>query len=111
MNLDLETNPFIGFWNQQLINNTGSTARDHLAKDRNWMQWARLSSNLSVLGVLLSLRSSWPSNSNPNPGRADEPISIIFFVVSILSILVGLLEYSHVHSQMSQNKVIAHSSP
>lgn len=111
MTINVETNPSVRFFAEEIIPNTGSTARDHLAKDRNWMQWSRLGSNLSVIGILLCLRASWPSLPDNRAGSADWPIGIVFFVVSLLSIIVGVLEYWHVHSQMAQNKLIAHSGP
>ncbi|OAV91146.1 hypothetical protein, variant [Puccinia triticina 1-1 BBBD Race 1] len=45
-----------------IIPNDGSTARDHLGRDRTWMQWIRL----STLLVLVSLATciSFPSDSD-----------------------------------------------
>ncbi|KAG0139660.1 hypothetical protein CROQUDRAFT_666169 [Cronartium quercuum f. sp. fusiforme G11] len=91
-----------------IITNTGSTARDHLAKDRNWMQWIRLGANLSLVGILACSRS-WKWSIEQQVEVSGWPVGLLFFGVSLLAIVVGGVEYCQVHAQMARNLGIAQS--
>ncbi|KAM0754415.1 hypothetical protein T439DRAFT_376899 [Meredithblackwellia eburnea MCA 4105] len=79
------------------IKNEGSTARDFLARERNWLSWVKLSVTLFVISAALLLRFSFSEDEIPNwEASAEKPLGILFFCSAWSSLLVGIFTlYSH----------------
>ncbi|PLW12649.1 hypothetical protein PCANC_04697 [Puccinia coronata f. sp. avenae] len=105
-----------------VIPNEGSTARDHLTRDRTWMQWIRLSSLLVMVSLATCITFPYKhSAKNDNDDDGDEsqderdlkdyrnPFAIAFLALSIALPLLGLFEYFSIHHSMSLKKGIVQS--
>ncbi|KAA1067535.1 hypothetical protein PGT21_008507 [Puccinia graminis f. sp. tritici] len=100
------------FGSSLVIPNEGSTARDHLGRDRTWMQWIRL----STLLVLVSLATciSFPFDFDDHDDETQKnnhhhrqhlnPFAVTFLVLSVLLPLLGFFEYLSTHHAMSMKR-------
>src|SRR5690606_7665565 len=72
-----------------LYTNSGSTARDVLANERNWMSWLRLSLFLNVLTIAMALNFQLKSSPTPLEKRMSLPLGIILWVLSAAALVAG----------------------
>lgn len=88
-----------------IISNDGSTARDHLGRDRTWMQWIRLSTLLVLVSLTTSINFRIGSDSQDDhdhqSSRFSKQFAVIFISLSVLLVLLGFFEYCSVHRTMS----------
>ncbi|ORZ03921.1 hypothetical protein BCR43DRAFT_484180 [Syncephalastrum racemosum] len=86
-----------------IVPNKGSTARDILAVERNFLTFFRLGSTLAVIGftILLKFRLPTVDEGGDVDDRDDDwsneelrrPIGIIFVAIGFLSVLVAIGKY------------------
>ncbi|SCZ93086.1 BZ3500_MvSof-1268-A1-R1_Chr6-2g08452 [Microbotryum saponariae] len=76
----------------RLIPNEGSTARDYLARERNFLSWIKLSSVLSIISaaILLHLSLGGVKEVPQFALNAAVPLSILFFIAAFSSLFVGI---------------------
>ncbi|ORY74286.1 hypothetical protein BCR35DRAFT_306737 [Leucosporidium creatinivorum] len=80
------------FGSSLLVENRGSTARDYLARERNWLSWVKLSTTLAVISAAMLLRFQFGEQIKvPGYEVASEiPLGILFSIAAGASLLVGV---------------------
>ncbi|OBZ85380.1 hypothetical protein A0J61_06577 [Choanephora cucurbitarum] len=83
-----------------LVSNNASMARDHLANERNWLTWFRLSCTLIILGFTVLLQFRLPEEDEKEEIHimkpvdfTSKPIGFIFVTIGIACFLVGVGKY------------------
>lgn len=108
---------------------SSSSARDFLARERNFFSWLRLSCLLAILSASLILQLQLPDTAHSSSHfhqdphrrrrrRADEPplswsdlpidtktFAAIFFVLSLLSLTTGLIDYLGAERELEKEQV------
>lgn len=114
-----------------LIDNEGSTCRDRLARDRNWMQWVRLrsftpgfltdtgrwqirlSTTLAAVATALLLRFRFDDESDDQTPRIGQgiqfPLGCVFFSVAVCAVGAGFVEHWVVSKRMARNMAFVES--
>ncbi|CAK7221147.1 hypothetical protein SCUCBS95973_004397 [Sporothrix curviconia] len=76
-----------------LFENTSSDARDGLANERTFLSYLRLSMTMAVVAVAIVLSFHLKSQPSPLELRMARPLGIIFWLLSILTLFVGVANY------------------
>lgn len=98
---------------------SSSSARDFLARERNFFSWLRLSCLLSILSASLLLQLQLPDTAreySPHKRRTEPvdwdhlPLSTkvfagVFFALSILSLVTGLVDYLGAERELEKEQV------
>ncbi|KAF8334194.1 uncharacterized protein EI90DRAFT_521650 [Cantharellus anzutake] len=86
------------------IRNVGSTARDFCAIERNYLSHARLGLLLSLLSSSILLRSRLSSQTDNSVGftEAAVPLSSVYFIASLCTVITGWYAYEESGRQMKQ---------
>lgn len=100
---------------------SSSSARDFLARERNFFSWLRLSCLLAILSASLILQLQLPdsvhSSSHPRRRHSHTPVDWenlplaskafagIFFVLSLLALATGLADYLSAERQLEKEQV------
>ncbi|KAI8337793.1 hypothetical protein BD560DRAFT_413126 [Blakeslea trispora] len=82
-----------------LVSNNASMARDHLANERNWLTWLRLSCTLTILGFTVLLQFRLPEEETGMKmmmkpvDLTSKPIGYIFVAIGVACFIVGVGKY------------------
>ncbi|BGP01169.1 hypothetical protein NBRC10513v2_002121 [Rhodotorula toruloides] len=98
-------------WGRLIIPNDGSTARDYLARERNFLSWIKLSSTLAVLSAALLIRFQFGSQVQlPEwEQKAQVPLGILFFIACIASLVIGTTTFYRSQSGYAQHKAFVYA--
>ncbi|POY72562.1 hypothetical protein BMF94_4389 [Rhodotorula taiwanensis] len=97
-------------WGSHLIPNQGSTARDYLARERNFMSWIKLTVSLAVISVALLVRFQFGSGTLPEwEQRGQMPLGILFFVASLGSLVSAILTFYRSQSGYARHKAFVYA--
>ncbi|GAA5934904.1 DUF202 domain-containing protein [Sporobolomyces koalae] len=99
-------------WKRPLvIANEGSTARDFLARERNFLSWVKVTLYLLVISAALLLRFQLGrEGSIPQVElNADTPLGVLFFVAALCTIAIGTSGYFGVTKSYFQKKGFAYA--
>lgn len=80
-----------------VVDNAGSTARDHLANERTFLAWVRTALGLIGLGVLLAKLVQ-------TQGKAAEVAGLALVAFGSVFLLYSLARYRRVATQLEQGK-------
>ncbi|KAK9695811.1 hypothetical protein K7432_012787 [Basidiobolus ranarum] len=86
--------PYVG-WESLILENRGSTARDHLANERTYLAWFRTSFTLIGL-CCASLQHFDPDGIITKPGKSHKyrtELGIIMTILTFTCIAIPLLKY------------------
>ncbi|GAA5859985.1 hypothetical protein JCM8547_003045 [Rhodosporidiobolus lusitaniae] len=120
----------------KLILNEGSTARDYLARERNFLSWIKLTATLAIISASLLIRfrfghgqdeeerPRWevdaeipvhPCSSSParvaaylQRGR-DAQLGILFFAACVASLVIGTHSFYSSHSAYRKRKAFVYA--
>jgi len=89
-----------------LLENKGSTARDHLANERTFLAWLRTSLAFASLGIAITqlFRLSSPIVADPRIKRTAKPLGATFIVVAAIVLFLGVRRYFHSQNLLTQGK-------
>ncbi|BGP23205.1 DUF202 domain protein [Rhodotorula toruloides] len=98
-------------WGRIIIPNDGSTARDYLARERNFLSWIKLSSTLAVLSAALLIRFQFGSQVQlPDwEEKAQVPLGILFFIACMASLVIGTITFYRSQSGYAQLKAFVYA--
>ncbi|KAJ9053988.1 hypothetical protein DSO57_1019167 [Entomophthora muscae] len=93
-----------------LLENKGSTARDHLANERTFLAWLRTSLALVTIGVAITqinkLTPSKPKDPDSLRKEIEQRFQLVlgtFYMCSgILFVLFGLTRYFYIQTQLTR---------
>ena len=77
-----------------LIPNTASTTRDHLANERTFLSWLRLSIYLSIVSIAIILSFHLRTAPTSIEKRIALPLGLIFWVLSLACLGSGAANYA-----------------
>ncbi|ORX90533.1 hypothetical protein K493DRAFT_317913 [Basidiobolus meristosporus CBS 931.73] len=86
--------PYVG-WESLILENRGSTARDHLGNERTYLAWFRTSFTLFGL-CCASLQHFDPDGFSTGPGKTHQyrvEIGVTMAVLTFVCIVVPLIKY------------------
>ncbi|GAA5887255.1 hypothetical protein JCM6882_002464 [Rhodosporidiobolus microsporus] len=97
-------------WGTTLVLNEGSTTRDYLARERNFLSWVKLCGFLALISASLLIRFQFGKTvSTPNwQVEAEIPLGILFFVATIGSLFIGSTTFFTSATGYSQNKAFVY---
>ncbi|KAL2869204.1 DUF202 domain-containing protein [Aspergillus lucknowensis] len=84
------TRPWFG---ALLFENSTSDARDHCANERTFLSWLRLSMYLGIVSIALIISFHFQSQPSGLERRMSLPMGIIFWALSLVSLVNGLANY------------------
>ncbi|MCJ1313357.1 hypothetical protein MMC25_007035 [Agyrium rufum] len=76
-----------------LLNNIASTTRDHLANERTFLSWLRLSIYLSVVSIAILLSFHLRNAPTPLEKKIALPLGLTFWVLAIACLGSGVMNY------------------
>ncbi|GAA96887.1 uncharacterized protein L969DRAFT_103692 [Mixia osmundae IAM 14324] len=95
------------------IDNEGSTARDYLARERNFLGWLKLSVTLVVIGTAFILHfnlGGYSSDGGVMLSRAEgKVLSILFYVLAFVCVVAGVSGHLKITSDLRAHKGFAQS--
>ncbi|GAA5976767.1 hypothetical protein JCM10908_005625 [Rhodotorula pacifica] len=92
------------------ILNEGSTARDYLARERNFLSWLKLTVSLAVISAALLVRFQFGGVVMPDwEQHAQEPLGILFFVASIGSLISSSITFYRAQSDYALHKAFVYA--
>jgi len=78
----------------RVIKNTSSATRDHLAVERTYLSWLRLSTALSTISGALLIHFHFSSRPTPElEANYSRPMGVIFFVLSLVVLASGTVTF------------------
>ncbi|KAF8172409.1 hypothetical protein K438DRAFT_1981574 [Mycena galopus ATCC 62051] len=90
-----------------VLENSGSTARDHLASERTFLAYIRTSLTIASAGValaqvlILSKNSDRPEDQSPSPFEVSaRPLAACAIVLSLYVLIVGVLRFFSVQGEL-----------
>ncbi|CAK7224403.1 hypothetical protein SBRCBS47491_005539 [Sporothrix bragantina] len=92
-----------------LFENTSSDVRDGLANERTFLSYLRLSMTMAVVAVAIVLSFHLKSQPSPLELRMARPLGIIFWLLSILTLFVGVANYIKTVNKYSRRQAIVQS--
>ncbi|CAK7199960.1 hypothetical protein SEUCBS139899_002648 [Sporothrix eucalyptigena] len=92
-----------------LFENSSSDARDGLANERTFLSYLRLSVTMAVVAVAIVLSFHLKSQPSPLELRMARPLGIIFWLLSILTLFVGVANYIKTVNKYSRRQAIVQS--
>ncbi|BGP14352.1 hypothetical protein JCM10213v2_002299 [Rhodosporidiobolus nylandii] len=71
--------------------NEGSTARDFLARERNFLSWIKLATTLAIISAALLIRFQFGKEISMPQWEIDAevPLGCLFFAATLASLAVG----------------------
>jgi len=96
-----------GLFLSLVLENKGSTARDHLANERTFLAWLRTSLALVTIGIAVtqfSKLSRDPPNSPEKEFSFHLILGSLYMIIGILFVFAGLTRYFYIQSQLIQGK-------
>jgi len=106
---DIEVNDIIRlsflYRGQLIVENEGSTTRDYLAFERNFLSWTKLvATSMVISGALIIRLQINEVSKDQSPSSFEDryaiPVGIIFFVISILSIFASTSSFFRTQRDM-----------
>ncbi|ERS97742.1 hypothetical protein HMPREF1624_05913 [Sporothrix schenckii ATCC 58251] len=92
-----------------LFENTSSDARDGLANERTFLSYLRLSVTMAVVAVAIVLSFHLKNQPSPLELRMARPLGIIFWLLSVLTLFVGVANYIKTVNKYSRRQAIVQS--
>ncbi|GAA5976558.1 hypothetical protein JCM11641_001339 [Rhodosporidiobolus odoratus] len=98
-------------WGTKRIPNEGSTARDYLARERNFLSWIKLATTLAIISAALLIRFQFGKAVFMPQWEIDGeiPLGILFFVATLACLGVGTHSFYTSTSGYSQNKAFVYA--
>lgn len=89
-----------------IVVNSGSTARDHLANERNFLAVLKLAMTLATLGATLLIQFHFTNNPISDVERnASYPLGITFFTLSLITVIAAIAKYVKTQRLYQQRRV------
>ncbi|KAI4114321.1 MAG: hypothetical protein LQ345_004873 [Seirophora villosa] len=76
-----------------LFPNNSSDARDHLANERTFLSWLRLSVYMAIVSVAIMVSFHLKSEPSPWELRIALPVGLVFWLLSAACLVNGLANY------------------
>ncbi|CAK7268853.1 hypothetical protein SEPCBS119000_003272 [Sporothrix epigloea] len=92
-----------------LFENASSDVRDGLANERTFLSHLRLSVTMAVVAVAVVLSFHLKSQPSPLELRVARPLGILFWLLSVLTLLVGVTNYIVTVNKYSRRLAIVQS--
>lgn len=92
-----------------LFENTTSDARDHCANERTFLSWMRLSMYLGVVSLAIIISFHFHGEPTGLERRMALPLGIIFWVLSIASLVNGFATYVRTVRKYSRRAALVQS--
>ncbi|KAI4130841.1 MAG: hypothetical protein LQ338_001518 [Usnochroma carphineum] len=89
------THPFLlpPFITPLLLPNNSSDARDHLANERTFLSWLRLSVYMAIVSVAIVISFHLKNQPSAVEKRVALPVGLLFWVLSVACLANGLANY------------------
>ncbi|KAL8749509.1 MAG: hypothetical protein Q9184_006782 [Pyrenodesmia sp. 2 TL-2023] len=89
------THPFLlpPFVSPLLFTNASSDARDHLANERTFLSWLRLSVYMAIVSVAIIISFHLKNQPTHMEKRVSLPVGLLFWVLSVACLANGLANY------------------
>ncbi|KAJ6444558.1 AP-2 complex subunit sigma [Purpureocillium lavendulum] len=98
--------PFLG---PLLFQNETSDARDHCANERTFLSYLRIAIYLAVLSVAITLSFHLKNRPTDLERRMAKPLGIIFWALSVVTLVIGLGNYMKTVNKYSRRVAIVQS--
>ncbi|PLB44465.1 hypothetical protein P170DRAFT_287096 [Aspergillus steynii IBT 23096] len=92
-----------------LFENSTSDARDHCANERTFLSWLRLSMYLGVVSLAIIISFHFHGEPTGLERRMALPLGIIFWVLSIASLVNGFANYVRTVRKYSRRAALVQS--
>ncbi|KMQ41088.1 protein of unknown function DUF202 [Trichophyton rubrum] len=92
-----------------LLENSASDARDHCANERTFLAWLRLSMYLSIVSSAIVLSFHLRAQPTALERNYALPLGILFWVLSIGTIISGVANYIHTLAKYSRRAALVQS--
>ncbi|GAA6034889.1 hypothetical protein JCM8097_009352 [Rhodosporidiobolus ruineniae] len=82
-------------WGSQLVLNEGSTARDYLARERNFLSYIKLATTLAIISASLLIRFQFGRTIEMPRWEveAEVPLGVLFFAATLGSLIIGTYSF------------------
>ncbi|KAH8680882.1 hypothetical protein BX600DRAFT_6084 [Xylariales sp. PMI_506] len=94
------------FFGPLIFENQSSDARDHLANERTFLSYLRLSVYMAIVAVAIVLSFHLKSEPSPLELRMARPLGIIFWLLALACLLVGFGNYMQTVNKYSRKIAI-----
>ncbi|KAJ9602709.1 hypothetical protein H2200_012903 [Cladophialophora chaetospira] len=89
-----------------LFSNTSSDARDHLANERTFLSWLRLSIYMAIVAVAILVNFHLKNQPSRLEERLSHPLGIIFWLLSLACLVTGLAIYMRTVTKYARRQAI-----
>lgn len=89
-----------------LLPNTSSDARDHLANERTFLSWLRLSMYLAIVSAAILVSFHLQQKPSPLERHLALPLGICFWVLSLIVLAVGMANYIITVTKYARKKAL-----
>lgn len=92
-----------------LIPNSSSDVRDHLANERTFLSWLRLSVYLAVVAVAILINFHLRHRPSALEVRMSLPLGLIFWVLALVSLVGGFGNYVRTVAKYARKDALVQS--
>jgi uncharacterized membrane protein YidH (DUF202 family) len=92
-----------------LIPNTSSDVRDHLANERTFLSWLRLSVYLAVVSIAILINFHLKHQPSALEVKVSMPVGIIFWILSLASLVSGFSNYVRTVAKYARKDALVQS--
>lgn len=92
-----------------LFPNESSDARDHLANERTFLSWLRLSVYMAIVAVAIVLSFHLKNEPSAIEKRIAVPVGLIFWILSFASLVNGCANYVKTVTKYGRREALVQS--
>ncbi|KAI4100466.1 MAG: hypothetical protein L6R37_005456 [Teloschistes peruensis] len=92
-----------------LFHNESSDARDHLANERTFLSWLRLSVYMAIVAVAIVLSFHLKNEASAIEKRIAVPVGLIFWILSFACLVNGCANYVKTVTKYGRRRALVQS--
>lgn len=92
-----------------LIPNTSSDVRDHLANERTFLSWLRLSIYLAIVSVAILINFHLKHQPSALEKKVSLPLGIVFWGLALASLISGFANYVRTVAKYARKDALVQS--
>ncbi|GAA5839822.1 hypothetical protein JCM11251_001225 [Rhodosporidiobolus azoricus] len=101
------------WWGTTVVLNEGSTTRDYLARERNFLSWVKLCGFLAIISASLLIRFQFGNNDAEERPKwqinAEIPLGVLFFCAAVGSLFIGTTSFYTSATAYSKNQAFVYA--
>lgn len=92
-----------------LIPNASSDVRDHLANERTFLSWLRMSIYLAVVSIAILVNFHLKHQPSPIEKKVSMPLGFIFWFLALVSLVSGFANYVRTVAKYARKDALVQS--